>query len=180
MGVLYTACARSLQLEEWWEQLVYMRPRYPIAINVNWHGVLPGTWGPSVTQAGAAAALTRSVLEFRRQLLTCVPLPPCVRACRAGSPADARRSPRSETLPAERMMGRPLSMHQFVRMFGSCRVPGEEMDEIVKHEGARHILVLRNNSLFAVDVLDERGEALPVAAIERCAARNEPSRRAAP
>jgi len=32
-------------LEEWWEQLVYLRARYPIAVWINWHGVLPGSWG---------------------------------------------------------------------------------------------------------------------------------------
>jgi hypothetical protein len=32
---LPTLCMCMWQLEEWWEQFAYLRPRYPIAININ-------------------------------------------------------------------------------------------------------------------------------------------------
>lgn len=64
-----------LQVEEWWETFAYLRPRAPIAVNTNWHGCLPGTWGPeSVTQAQAAAIMIHHILKFREDLIRYVPL----------------------------------------------------------------------------------------------------------
>ena len=60
-------------IEEWWEIFAYLRPRYPSAININWYGVLPGTWGPrDMSQTEAASIFTIAVLNFREMLLTCV------------------------------------------------------------------------------------------------------------
>lgn len=44
---------RRPQVEEWWETFAYLQPRYPVAVNVNWHGVVPGSWPGDVTQAEA-------------------------------------------------------------------------------------------------------------------------------
>jgi hypothetical protein len=49
-------------------------------------------------------------------------------------------------------------MHQYERMYNSCRVPGEECDTIqVYSKDKRHIVVLRNNRIMQVEVLDESG-----------------------
>lgn len=86
--VLLTACPPFLppQLEEWWEYFAYLQPRYPTAININWHGVMPGTWGSlTVSQTEAAAMFTRHILAFRETLVKCVPaLLACNRFRRAG------------------------------------------------------------------------------------------------
>lgn len=73
-----------------------------------------------------------------------------------------------ETLPAETMAGQKLSMHQFRRMFRTCRIPREGMDEFRVTRGAKHILVLRRNALFAVDVMDDAGQILPASVIRQC------------
>jgi hypothetical protein len=67
---MFGRCAVVVQLEEWWETFAYLQPRYPIAVNINWHGVMPGTWGTlPVTQAEAAAMFTRHILGFRESLV---------------------------------------------------------------------------------------------------------------
>ena len=58
-----------------------MQDREPTAVRINWQGVLPGTWGPTVTQAQAAASLVTAVLSFRQGLIECV--------LRAAAPAAA-------------------------------------------------------------------------------------------
>jgi hypothetical protein len=53
-------------------------------------------------------------------------------------------------------------MFQYSRMFNSCRVPGEAMDEVsVYPETSKHIVVLHNSAVYAFDVLDASGNRLP-------------------
>ncbi|RLN60697.1 hypothetical protein BBJ29_005983 [Phytophthora kernoviae] len=131
-------------IEEWWETFAYMQPRYPSAININWYGVLPGNWGPrDMSQCEAASIFTHAILKFRKNLL-------------------------EEKYPPEKMMGRPLCMHTYSRMFNTCVIPGEECDEIVSYpHDAKHILVLRNNCMWAVQVFGDNGEDIPLADILR-------------
>ena len=132
-------------LEEWWEQLAYMTTRTPSAILINWHGVLPGTFwrcGASVAEIGAT--FVGALLEQYRALA-------------------------AHTYPVDRMGGMKLCMHQYRRMFASCRLPGENMDtiECYAEEKPRHIIVLRNNAIYSFDVLDEEGNVYPVAYLTR-------------
>ncbi|ETV95542.1 hypothetical protein H310_10986 [Aphanomyces invadans] len=131
------AASEKNWLEEWWETFAYMKPRYPSAININWYGVVPGTWGPrEMSQSEAAAIFTVALLQYRKEYL-------------------------AETIPPEKMMGRPLCMHQYTRFFNSCVIPGEDCDEIEVYEhNQRHIVILRNNCMWVLDVLDEQGNSL--------------------
>lgn len=86
-----------------------MRPRYPAAVYINWFGLLPGDWGHrTLTQAEAAAVLTRHVLLLRKAIL-------------------------EERIEPEAMAGRKLCMNQWTRMFNTTKVPGEECDELVSY-----------------------------------------------
>ncbi|RLN47323.1 hypothetical protein BBJ28_00002320 [Nothophytophthora sp. Chile5] len=131
-------------IEEWWETFAYMQPRYPSAINVNWYGVLPGNWGPrDMSQCEAASIFAHAILKYRKNLL-------------------------GEKYPPEKMMGRPLCMFTYSRMFNTCVIPGEECDEMVSYpHDAKHILVLRNNCMWAVRVLDDNDEEIPLADVLR-------------
>uniref|UniRef100_A0AAV1UCS0 Choline/carnitine acyltransferase domain-containing protein n=1 Tax=Peronospora matthiolae TaxID=2874970 RepID=A0AAV1UCS0_9STRA len=131
-------------VEEWWETFAYLQPRYPSAININWYGVLPGNWGPrDMSQCEAASIFTHAILKFRKTLL-------------------------ADKYPPETMMGRPLCMFTYTRMFNTCVVPGEECDEMVSYPpDAKHILVLRNNCMWAVQVMHDNGDDLPLADILR-------------
>uniref|UniRef100_K3WLZ3 Choline/carnitine acyltransferase domain-containing protein n=1 Tax=Globisporangium ultimum (strain ATCC 200006 / CBS 805.95 / DAOM BR144) TaxID=431595 RepID=K3WLZ3_GLOUD len=131
-------------LEEWWETFGYLQPRYPSAVNINWFGVLPGNWGPrDMSQCEAAAIFSIAILKFRRNLL-------------------------EEKFPVEKMMGRPLCMHTYSRMFNTCIIPGEECDEFMNYpHDAKHIIALRNNCIWTIQVLDDNGNELPLADILR-------------
>lgn len=77
---------------------------------------------------------------------------------------DANR----EKYPPEKLMGRPLCMYTYSRMFSSCVIPGEECDEMRDYPNdAKHILVLRNNCIWALQVFDDNGEEIPLADILR-------------
>jgi carnitine O-acetyltransferase len=127
-------------LEDWWLEFIYLRPRWPIAVWINYLGaslgndIVPYT----MTQVQAAAIMTVHVLKFRTLVVT-------------------------ETLKPETLAGRPLCMDQYSRMFNSCRVPGEESDsiEVFPHD-QKHIIVLRNNSLFKVDVVKDDGSTMDI------------------
>ncbi|CAH0481860.1 unnamed protein product [Peronospora belbahrii] len=131
-------------IEEWWETFAYMQPRYPSAININWYGVLPGNWGPrDMSQCEAASIFTHAILKFRKNLL-------------------------EDNYPPEKMMGRPLCMFTYTRMFNTCVIPGEECDEMMSYpHDSKHILVLRNNCMWVVQVLDDQGEEISLADIVR-------------
>lgn len=63
-------------------------------------------------------------------------------------------------------MGRPLCMHTYTRMFNTCIIPGEECDELVSYpHDSKYIIALRNNCIWTVQVLDDNGNALPLADI---------------
>jgi hypothetical protein len=65
-------------------------------------------------------------------------------------------------------MGRPLCMYTYSRMFSSCVIPGEECDEMRDYPNdAKHILVLRNNCIWSIQVFDDNGEEIPLADILR-------------
>ncbi|XP_050086189.1 carnitine O-palmitoyltransferase 2, mitochondrial [Anopheles aquasalis] len=51
----------------------------------------------------------------------------------------------------------PLDMSQYHGLFGATRIPELEKDRIYRNESSRHLLVLRNGNMYAVDVLDESG-----------------------
>jgi hypothetical protein len=124
-------------LEEWWEGFAYLRSRAPIAVNINWHGVTPGE--VMFGQAEGAAIFTQYILRFRQALL-------------------------DETMEPETLAGNPLCMNQYSRMFNTCRVPHEGMDELYRfeHSRSKHVVVLRNNAIYALDVLDRDGAILPL------------------
>lgn len=59
------------------------------------------------------------------------------------------------------MAGQKLCMNQYTRMFNSCKVPHEGMDEIVTYdEPANYVIVMRNDAMYKVQVLDEDGETM--------------------
>ncbi|OQR95058.1 choline/Carnitine O-acyltransferase [Achlya hypogyna] len=134
------AASEKNWLEEWWETFAYMKPRYPSAININWYGVLPGNWGPrDMSQCESAAIFTVALLKYRTDIL-------------------------AEKIPVEKMMGKPLCMNQYTRLFNSCVIPDEDCDEIrVYDHTQKHIVVLRNNCIWAMDVMDDKGNTLPLA-----------------
>ena len=113
-------------IEEWWEQLAYLRSRTTMAVHINWFGVLP-EWGLPLSNVQAAAAMCDGLVKFRAAL-------------HAG------------TIPVESMRGNQLDMHQFLRVFGMTRVPKEGQDELVQDADSQHIVIMRESAMVAVPI----------------------------
>lgn len=120
------------QLEEWWESFAYLQPRYPAAVNINWFGLLPGTWGHrTMSQVSAAAVLTRHIVLFRRDIL------------------QGRLDP-------ELMGGQKLCMNQWTRMFNTCKAPVDEStDELrrCKDLESDSIIVICDGAVYSFPVV---------------------------
>ncbi|KAL1525325.1 hypothetical protein AB1Y20_020186 [Prymnesium parvum] len=121
-------------IEEWWEQLAYLRSRTTMAIHINWFGMMPD-FGVPITNVQAAALLVFGILHVKAVL-------------EAGK------------YPVEKMRGNPLDMHQFTRIFGMTRVPVEGMDTLQQQADSKHIAVLRDGAIVAVPVYTAAGQPL--------------------
>jgi carnitine O-acetyltransferase len=100
--------------------------------------VLPGSNRPQITRA---AGLLAAALRFKRLV-------------------------DREELEPDRENGEPRCMHQYPRVLTSTRVPGAARDVLERHPGSRHVVVVRDHRLFALDMLDGEGRPYPVEALE--------------
>lgn len=124
-------------MEEWWEQLAYLRTRTTMAIHINWFGVFP-EWGFPIDNVSAVTAMVDGMLKTRTRI-------------------------ENNEYPLETMRGNPLDMHQFTRIFGMTRVPQNSADELVQVADSRHIAVMRDGAILVVDVYDSTGAPLGIA-----------------
>lgn len=116
-------------LLEWWEGLVYLKSRYPLTIYSNWYGL--DRIDPILrSQVARAANLVNGLISFKRMVDT-------------------------QTLEPNRIQGTvPLCMWQYSRIFGSVRVPGEEIDSLQTYSKSKHIVVIHRDKYFKVDIYD--------------------------
>lgn len=120
-------------LDDYWPSQ-YLGARGRVALDVNYFFLLADREGD---QCERAADLLAAAVDFKRRV-------------------DA------EEVPPEASRGRPQSMEQLKRLFGTTRIPGETMDTVrtpysPEHPGpsrARHIVVFSRGHVFAFDVLD--------------------------
>ena len=78
-------------------------------------------------QAFSAAACSHALLRFKDAI-------------------DAGKLP-----VAKDRKGRPLSMDQWGKMFGTTRLPGEHLDRLVQHKASSHIAVLCRSAVYKLD-----------------------------
>lgn len=137
-------------LEEWWEDLAYLTPRYPSAPLINIGGPIPITdlWPvQNGTQIKRAATYTHAFLLIWQRLYR-------------------------EEIPIDKMGTTPLCMYQFSRLFLCCKIPGKEKDSLrsnfvtAPHSSPRHIMVQTQGRIFSCTVLDENMEPLTPPEIE--------------
>ena len=114
-------------VSDWWETYVYLRGRDPIMINSNYY-ILDGFRQATNVQAARAGTvlhfLTQAKIDFELERI-------------------------SPTLVNGFI---PVCMNQYKRVFGTARVPGVEVDNIV-HVSARtsrHVAVLRHGRYYQV------------------------------
>ncbi|OQV16092.1 Carnitine O-acetyltransferase [Hypsibius exemplaris] len=126
-------------LEEWWLQKGYLEYRSPLPVNVSPGIVFPHQSYTNIEgQLRTAAAFVTHIMEFRELI-------------------------NSGQLEPDSMKGKPLCMSQYLKIFGSYRVPGNTHDEIIvggEKEDPPFIVVMHRNVLFQVPVQHESGEAL--------------------
>lgn len=123
-------------LDDFWPSQ-YLGARGRVALDVNYFFLLDDREGD---QCERAADLLAAAVDFKRSIDT-------------------------EEVPPETPRGRPQSMEQLKRLFGTTRIPGETMDTVrtpysPEHPGpsrARHVVVFSHGHMFAFDVIDPDG-----------------------
>jgi carnitine O-acetyltransferase len=125
-------------LEPFWDDW-YLCDDTPLLVNVSPGFALPGTNRPQVERAARllAAAVQFKTLVDRQQL-----------------------EPDLE-------QGAPRCMQDYSRVCSSTRIPGATRDTLEQYPNSRHVVVVHNDRFFALDVLDEEGNAYPVQDLEQ-------------
>jgi carnitine O-acetyltransferase len=54
----------------------------------------------------------------------------------------------------------------FNRFFSTCRIPSPVVDSIQQIEGARNVVVLRNNQIYSFNLIDEQDQVMSIPVIE--------------
>ncbi|EEH42203.2 carnitine O-acetyltransferase CAT2 [Paracoccidioides brasiliensis Pb18] len=113
-------------LYDWWNEAAYLAYRDPVVPYVSYfysyrddrHRRNP---------AKRAAAITTSVLEFKKQV-------------------------DDGSLEPEYLRKEPMAMSSYKYMFNACRMPGDKVDYPVTYppQGNEHIIVIRKNQIFKV------------------------------
>uniref|UniRef100_A0A6U6E7K1 Choline/carnitine acyltransferase domain-containing protein n=1 Tax=Guillardia theta TaxID=55529 RepID=A0A6U6E7K1_GUITH len=119
-------------IENFWED-AYLTQRSSIAINTNPFFVLEDDPTPSRTsQIARATTLVWSSLKF-------------CQGVRAGE------------LEPDMFRTTPLCMRQYLRLFGTCRIPRAARDDVRTCAEARHIVVMCRGHIYWFNVLDGSG-----------------------
>lgn len=116
-----------LQLEDWWLHRGYLEYRPPLPVNISPGIVFPPMhYSDQEGQVRTAAALIIHILEFREMV-------------------------NSGQLEPDNVKGRPQDMSQYLKVFGSYRVPGGTHDEIlIGEENVQRpfMIVMHRNSVI--------------------------------
>lgn len=106
---------------DWWEQYVYLYGRSSIMINSNYYACDNMKAVSKLLPASRAGMLTHSAMRMKRDI-------------------------ENERLKPLIIMGLiPLCSAQYERVFGTCRIPGQEADKILHCSGAESRFIVVNN-----------------------------------
>lgn len=143
LGVYLKYLVSTNYVSDWWERLVYLRVRAPILINSNYYVCDAYLWRPTDNQIARAANLMHNLIHTK-DLLDSEHLPPLIM---------------KDVVP--------LCMNQYVRWFGTSRIPGLEEDTIQHVPNTRHLAVLYQGYFYVFDVIDSTGHRLTACEIEK-------------
>lgn len=127
---------------DWWESYVYLSSRDSIMINSNYYGLAPKEV-PTKNSISRAAGQIWSILKWRKDALF-----------------------DNKVLPLKLQKLVPLCPNQYKRFFGTSRIPGEQKDEIIVHEGTTHIAVFANGNVYKMDVTNPDGSPISPVKLE--------------
>ncbi|XP_013415790.1 carnitine O-acetyltransferase [Lingula anatina] len=135
-------------LAEWWLNVAYLSYRMPVVVHSNPGVICPmQDFDDEMEQLRFAAKWISGALSFKKMI-------------------------DEQTLPEEKMGDHPLCMAQYYKILSSCRVPGVKRDSLVQFPAGtpnspRHIMVIRNNHFFKLDVYGQNGKPLNVDQIHK-------------
>ncbi|CAG9825538.1 unnamed protein product [Phaedon cochleariae] len=118
-------------LAEWWLKTAYLEYREPVVI---------------FSSPGLVFPLEDFSIEDERVVYT---------AKLIMAALDYKFTIDNDQLPLDKMGKDPLDMNQYKKIFGTCRVPKKNVDEIEFNSESRHIIVVRNNNFFSIEVIKE-------------------------
>ncbi|XP_055338487.1 carnitine O-acetyltransferase-like isoform X2 [Paramacrobiotus metropolitanus] len=123
-------------LEDWWLHRTYLEYRPGLPVNVSPGIVFPCLhFSNQEGQLRTAAALITHILKFRELIY-------------------------SGQLQPDAVKGQPVDMSQYLKIFGSYRIPGGTHDEIIIGEQEVEqpfIIVMHKNALFQIPIEDPSG-----------------------
>lgn len=110
-------------LAEWWLVAAYLTWRSPVVVYSN-----PGLYFPGQPFRGAddwlkySAKVTSAALKYKQMV-------------------------DFDQIPKDKMGKALLDMAQYKKIFGTCRIPGHNMDQVEFNPGSRHIVVAYRNGV---------------------------------
>ncbi|KAJ2613002.1 Carnitine O-acetyltransferase mitochondrial [Coemansia sp. RSA 1365] len=130
-------------MEEWWNEYAYFLNRASICFNVNYFFGFRDT-PQQLRQTQLAAVLIESAMRFREQL-------------------------ESDNFETDNIRGKPMCMHQYQYMFGTCRHPGKTRDwtEVYSRDESGHVAVAYGGRFFTVQVPTGGNRKATIAQLER-------------
>jgi hypothetical protein len=150
-GLIKRANTTRNWLESWWLEFGYLRPRYPIAVNVNFYNVfLDSTLPRGRPQCAVAGELVARVDHYRSMF--------------------------DHDMLQPEYMGKntPLDMSQFARMWTTEREPAPVCDVLATRPAHDHVVVITRRQFFRVPTRDAHRHPLTAAMLrvqfERCVA----------
>lgn len=63
---------------------------------------------------------------------------------------------RRNKVPDERIKTEPLDMQQYYKIFGTCRIPRPQRDQLTFNRESKHIIIIHNNHVSIDHYLERR------------------------
>ncbi|KAL3281380.1 hypothetical protein HHI36_004590 [Cryptolaemus montrouzieri] len=120
-------------LSEWWDNTAYLEYRDPVTVYSS-----PGLVYPLQQFANEAERLTYAA----KMILGAI---------------DYKLLIDKDLIPLEKMGKDPLDMNQYKKIYGTCRIPRPRRDELKFTPNSRHIVVVRNNNFYKMEIISENG-----------------------
>ncbi|XP_059616378.1 carnitine O-acetyltransferase [Phlebotomus argentipes] len=115
-------------LAEWWLKTAYLGYRDPVVV---WSS-------PGIVFPERKFSSERDRLAFAAKVITA--------SLRFKGEID------NERIPMEKFGKSELDMQQYRKIFGTCRIPGRDIDKIEFHPKSKHIVVIHRGNIYKVTV----------------------------
>lgn len=128
---------------DWWEKYVYLSSRSPLSNNSNYYILDHAHWCPTHRQISRAASTIFQYTMCKRMI-------------------------DHESLPPILIRNTiPLCMAQYERLFSTTRIPGTDVDTLVKFDSSKHVTVMCCGVYYRLDLYDVRGRPLSPQSLEK-------------